>query len=141
MKIYFLSALPCALSVNEVYFGTTDLFERSASLSLKDNLFIRFQPETASPVCFFLNENIRFTPPDGCEVYLLKDGIAIYAYDFPSRDASLTPITQARRENTLVTVYKQSRVQVSIQTLENFFISYLPPSFSQCEVIFMDILK
>lgn len=140
MKIYFLSALPCALTVNETYFGMTDLFERSAELSLKDNLFIRFQPENASPVSFFLNENIRFTPPNGCEVYLLNDGIAIYAFDFPSRDPTLYPITQKRKENLLVTVYKQGRLQVSIQTEKDFFIKYLPPSFIDCEIHFIEEL-
>lgn len=136
MKIYFLSATPCALTVNEAYFGKTDLFERCATLSLKDNLFIRFTPENAAPISFFLTENIRFSPPDGCEVYLLNEAIAIYAYDFPPRDLTLFPITQKREGNTLVTVFKQGRIQVSVQTQENFFVSYLPPCFEECSIDF-----
>ena len=136
MKIYFLSSQPCALTVNDGYFGRTDLFARTAELCLKDKLFIRFTPENAQPIAFFLTEDIRFQPPEGCEVYLLKDGIAVYAYDFPPRDCTLKPITQAKREDTLVTVFMQGRVQAAIQTRENFFTATLPPSFSVCEIFF-----
>ena len=73
MKIYFLSSRPCALTLNDAYFGITDGFERFAEISLKDKLFVRFSPENAQPVSFFLTENIRFDPPTGCDIYLLKD--------------------------------------------------------------------
>ena len=138
MKICFLSSQPCALTVNDAYFGRTDRFERTAELSLKDGLFIRFTPENALPLGFFLNENIRFQPPEGCEVYLLKDGIAIYAYDFPPRDYTLRPIAQAKREDTLVTVFAQGKVQVAIQSPQSFFTATLPPCFAVCEISFFE---
>ncbi len=136
MKIYFLSSKPCALYVNDAYFGITDGFERFAEVSLKDKLFIRFTPENAQPISFFLTENIRFSPPQGCEVYLLRDGIAIYARDFPPVEHALKVIAQKREEQTLVTVFSQGRVQVSIETPDGFFIATLPPSFCVCEIIF-----
>ena len=138
MKIYFLSSQPCALTVGEAYFGLTDRFERSAEVSLKDNLLVRFTPENALPLAFFLTENIRFQPPEGCEVYLLKDGIAVYAYDFPPRDCTLRPVAQAKRENTLVTVFLQGKAQVAIQSEESFFTATLPPSFAVCEISFVE---
>jgi hypothetical protein len=82
MKVYFLSSTPCALRVNNLFFGTTNLFERFAELSLKDGLFIEFVPEGRQAISFFLTEQIRFTPPKGCEVYLLKDGLAIYCINY-----------------------------------------------------------
>ena len=129
MKIYFLSSLPCALTINGCYFGITDKFERFANLALKEKNYISFQPENAHPIGFFLTEDIRFTPPEGCEVYLLNDGIAIYACDFPSNNFALRPITQVREGKRLATLFFQGPLHLSIESEQGFFISTLPPSF------------
>ena len=63
MKIYFLSSRPCALFLDGEFAGKTDLFERFADVSPKDNVFVRFVPEGALPVSFFLTERLRFSPP------------------------------------------------------------------------------
>lgn len=129
MKIYFLSALPCALKLNGVYFGSTDRFERFVELSLQDRIFAEFTPENALPIGFFLTEDLRFTPPDGCEVYLLADGIAVYARDFPPKEFSLRVIAQARFQDVLVTLFRQGALQLSIEWENSFFIATLPPAF------------
>ena len=136
MKVYFLSSKPCILTLNGAYFGLTDTFERYAELSPKDNLFAEFTPESGQPIRFFLNENIRLNPPDRCEVYLLKDGIAVYAKDFPSTDLTLRVIAQEREGDMLVTVFAQGGVQVSIESGKGFFLSTLPPSFETCVLKF-----
>ena len=136
MRIYFLASKPCALKIGGIFFGAVDNFERFADVTLTDNLFVEFIPENGLPLSFFLTENIRFEPPLGCEVYLLRDAIALYARDFPASDLALRPITQICEENCLVTVFCQGRVQVSIQTDTNFFISTLPPSFEKCSLFF-----
>lgn len=132
MKIYFLSSRPCALTLNEVFFGITDSFERSAEVCLSDRIFAKFTPEGALPVGFFITEELLSSPPPGCEVYLLKDGVAVLAKDFPPADLTLHPIAQARFGDSLVSVYRQGAVQLSLQTSEGFFVSSLPPSFSSC---------
>ena len=129
MKIYFLSSLPCALTINGCYFGITDKFERFADLALQEKNYISFQPGNAHPIGFFLTEDIRFSPPDGCEVYLVNDGIAIYACDFPPINFSLRPITQVRDGKRLATLFFQGPLQLSIESEHGFFISTLPPSF------------
>ncbi len=134
MKIYFLSSTPCALSFNDAYFGITDRFERFAEVSLQDRLFVRFTPENALPIGFFLTENIRFIPPIGCNVYLLPDAIAIYAHDFPPADFSLKVIAQARFNDVLVTVYKQGALQLSIESKQGFFTTMIPSCFAECEL-------
>ena len=135
MRIYFLSSRPCALKVGGVFFGAVDSFERFAEINLSDRLFIEFIPENALPVSFFLTENIRFEPPQRCEVYLLRNAIAIYARDFPPSDFTLRPITQIADENCLATVFCQGGVHLSIQTDKNFFTSPLP------QVLFSDSWK
>ncbi len=136
MKIYFLSSQPCALTVGGVFYGVTDTFERSVELSLSDNIYAKFSPEGAEAVGFFLTEEIRSKPPKGCDVYLMKKGIAIYAHAFPPTDFTLRPIAQKREGETLATVYAQGHIQLSVQSSEGFFNAYLPPSFEPCSLSF-----
>ncbi|MBO5240953.1 MAG: hypothetical protein J6B56_06015 [Clostridia bacterium] len=136
MKIYFLSSRPCALTLNDAYFGLTDHFERFAELSLKDNVFVRFTPENAQPIGFFLNEAVRHSPPAGCEVYLLSNAIAIYARDFPPSDLSLKILCQKHLEKSTLTLFYQGALQLSIETEEGFFVSTLPPSFERSELFY-----
>lgn len=138
MKIYFLSSIPCALSVNGAFFGRTDGFERFAEVSLKDNLFIQFTPENALPLSFFLTEEIRFSPPSGVEVYLLPDAIALYAREFSPIDFTLKLIAQKRFDDALVSVFFQGGVHLCVQTEQNVFTFPLPPSFCQCELFQAD---
>ena len=136
MKIYFLSSRPCALTLNDAYFGLTDRFERFAEISLKDNVFVRFTPENAQPIGFFLNESVRFTPPVGCEVYLLKNALAIYARDFPPSNLTLKIIKQQCFDKNKLTLFYQGDLQLSIETEKGFFISTLPPAFERSELFF-----
>ena len=136
MKIYFLSSRPCALTLNDAYFGITDGFERFAEISLKDKLFVRFSPENAQPVSFFLTENIRFEPPTGCDIYLLKDAIAVYAHGFAPLDHTLRAVAQHQENGCLATVFQQGEIQLSLQSPHGFFVAPLPPSFASCEISF-----
>lgn len=136
MKIYFLSSQLCSLTLNGVYFGITDRFERFAELDLRDRIFVQFTPQNAHPIGFFATESIRETPPDGCEVYLVKDGIAVYARDFPPVDFTLRPIAQTREADCVATVFSQGPLQLSLESGEGFFISTLPPAFSSCSISF-----
>ncbi len=130
MKIYFLSSQPCALRLGGVFFGVTDRFERFAEVSLQDNLFVEFLPENALPITFFLTENIRFSPPPHCEVYLLADGIAIYAANFTPTDFTLRTLWQKRIDNVLLTAFSQGRLQLAVESPDHTFTAYLPPAFS-----------
>ena len=136
MKIYFLSSSPCELTLNGVFFGITDRFERFAEVNLADNVFAKFTPQGALPLGVFLCEELLTSPPMGFEVYLLKDGAALFAKDFPPSDFTLTPIAQERFGENLITVFRQGALQISIQTAESFFISTLPPSFTSCKLSF-----
>lgn len=136
MKIYFLSAQPCALSINGCYFGLCDTFERFADLALKDENYVCFQPQGAGAIGFFLTENVRFTPPPGCEIYLLDNAIAIYARDFLPLDFTLTPLQQIQQDDVLVTLYRHGTLQLSIQSHFGFFVSTLSPSFSDATLQF-----
>ncbi len=138
MKIYFLSSQPCALTFNGVFYGITDSFERSAELVLADRIYVKFSPEGALPIGFFVTENLLSSPPQGCEVYLLQDGAAIYACDFPPADFTLRPIAQKRKGDILATVYLQGKPQLSVNSAKGFFNAHIPPSFASCSIDFYE---
>ncbi len=129
MKIYFLSARPCALVVGSAYFGKTDTFPRHAEVYAKDELLVEFRPENALPITFFLTEKIRFEPPCRCEVYLLPDAVAIYAKDFIPCDFTLKNILQEKLGDSTLTIFSQGEIQVYLESPSGAFVKPLPPSF------------
>lgn len=138
MKVYFLSSSPCALTLGGVYYGLVDGFERFIEVSPKDNLFACFTPEHGLPVGFFLNENLRFSPPDFCEVYLLKDGIAVYVKEFPAADVTFRVLKQAKSEGAVATLFRQGRLQLSLETEQGLFLFPLSPLYQDAEIRFLN---
>ena len=126
MKLYFLSSTPCILRVGGAYFGQVGDFEKFAEITLKDNLFAEFIPQNALPVCFFLNEDLLFSPPKGVELYLTEHGAAIFVREFPPNDFSLKLIAQNRFENTLVPSFPKAKRKWRLRTEKNFFFAVLP---------------
>ena len=120
------------LSLNGVFYGVTDSFERFAEINLSDRVFAKFSPEGSLPIGFFITEELLSTPPEGCEVYLIKDGLAVRACDFSPVDCTLRPIAQKRFDDTLVSVFQQGRIQCTLQSPDGFFNATLPPAFAVC---------
>ena len=133
-----MSSMPCALSLNGMYYGITDRFERYVEVCLSDKVYAEFSPAGCLPVGFFITEEITNSPPLGCEVYLLRDGVAIYACDFSTADSTLRPVAQARDGNTLATLFWQGKLQLTIESSKSFFNATLPPLFDPCELIFCE---
>ncbi|MBR2903853.1 MAG: hypothetical protein IKC37_04320 [Clostridia bacterium] len=140
MKFYFLSSLPCALSLGGAYFGKTDNFARHAEVCAKDEVFVEFRPQNALPITFFITEQLPFQPPERCEVYLLPDAIAIYAKDFMPCDFSLKVLFQTRLDDCAVTCFQQGERQICIETKQGMFVNALPPSFFPKEAQKVDSL-
>ncbi len=136
MKVYFLSSIPCALTLNGCYFGVTDMFERFAEVSLKEGVFAQFSPQDHLSVGCFLTENLRFSPPEGFEVYLLPDGICLYARDFPPRDFALKTHGQLREGDTLVTLFSQGELQLSIESAQGLFLARPPRALATAKIRF-----
>lgn len=136
MKIYFLSSIPCELTLNGIFFGIVDSFERFTDVNLSDRIFAKFTPQGALPVGVFLDEQLLDAPPEGVEVYIIKEGIALYIKEFPPSDFTLQPIVQERLEGSLITIFRQGKIHLSLETAKGFFIATLPPSFAVCKLSF-----
>jgi hypothetical protein len=136
MKLYFLSSRPAALYVGGAYFGTVGDFEKFASVPLQDKLLATFMPEGALPVSFFLDETLRFSPPEGVEIYLLKDGAAIFVKDYPPADFSLKLCAQARQGDCLATLFCQGNLTLCVEKGEQVCFCKLPQEFAQAQIGF-----
>lgn len=136
MKIYFLSSRPCALTLNGAFFGVTDKFERYAEISLKDNIYAQFSPQGGLAIGCFLTDSLRFSPPENFEVYLLKDGLVLYARDFPPADFTLKPLAQAKENGVLATLFRQGRLQLSIEYAGELHTDTLPDTFESGALVF-----
>ena len=138
MRVYFLSARPAALYVGGAYFGRVSDFERFAEINLSDNLPVRLEAEGMQPLHFFLSEHLPIRPPIGIEVYRLENGIALYATEFIPTNTPLSVVCQKRKDDLLATVVQQGVVTLGIESPNGFFNASLPPSFSNCEVDFVE---
>ncbi len=136
MKIYFLSSEPCALTLNGAFYGITDTFERSAEFSLSDCIYAQFSPEGKLPLGFFLSEELTSRPPEGCDVYLVRGGLALFAHDFPPSDCTLRLLDQKREGDVLATLFAQGRLQLSVDGPAGFFNATLPPSLEGASLQF-----
>ncbi|MBQ5926901.1 MAG: hypothetical protein IIX01_03140 [Clostridia bacterium] len=118
MKFYFLSSRPSILKIGGAYFGTVGTFEKFAEITPEDNLFAEFIPQNALPVGFFINDELRFHPPLGVEVYFLKNGVCIFVKDYPPADQTFSLIAQKRFSSLLVSVFRSGNIQ-AVFSFEN----------------------
>lgn len=134
MKIYFLSARPAALKVGGAYFGVINDFEKFADVSLQDRLLVECIPQGALPVAFFLDETLPDAPPDGVDVYLLKDGAALFVREYPPSDFTLRPLLEKRASSTLVTLFRQGKLQAAIDSPKGVFVTAIPDEFERATI-------
>lgn len=134
MKIYFLSAVPAALKVGGAYFGVFNDFEKFADVSLRDGLLVECIPQGALPVSFFLNEKLLDDPPSGVEVYLLTDGLALFVREYPPSDFVLRPVSDKRFSSTLVTLFRQGKLQAAIDSPKGVFVTAIPDEFERASI-------
>lgn len=111
--------------------GTVDGHERSAELDPAAAVFLEFKCPGRLPVQFFFDEAFLADPPDHVRLYYTREAVAVYVYDFPRAEALLRPLAQERLQGTLLTLYLQGGVQLSLENETGFHIVDLPDPFEQ----------
>ncbi|MBR7186031.1 MAG: hypothetical protein IKD43_00810 [Clostridia bacterium] len=129
MRVFFLSEKTCVLSVNGLFLGTVDGFERTVELEPADGVFCELMLPGYHALRFRFDETFLTAPPEQVSLYYTKAGVAIYAAGFLREDASLRPVRQERLAGTLLTLYVQGRVQLSLENEMGFHIIDLPDAF------------
>lgn len=135
MRVYFLTETPCTLTANGAYLGTTDLFERSASLDPAQEIALEFSPfGDYLPVRVLFGEAFLFEPPPHCNLYFLPDGVAVYVNGFLRADCALHVLWQKRVSDTLLTLYLQGALQLNVENGSGFHVLTLPDRLLDCTV-------
>lgn len=115
--------------------GVIDGHERSVELTPSDDLLIECVAPGRLPVRFFLNETFLTDPPAGVSLYYTRTGTAVYLSSFVRDDLSLRPLAQRRLGDTLLTLYRQGGIQLSLENGSGFHIVDLPDDFEQAELL------
>ena len=68
------------------------------------------------------------------EAYLLRDGAAVFARDFPPRSPDMRLVAQERFAADLITVYFQGGLFVSFETPAGFYVSPLPLKYENARL-------
>lgn len=117
---------PCALTVNGVYLGIADGFERTCEIEPKDRVFCELKPSGCVPVSFFFDEEFLLDPPPQIKLYFTEGKVAVCAGGFRRADASLSVIWQNRIGGTLLTLCLQGKLQLNVENETGFHLVELP---------------
>ena len=126
MRVYYLAERSSVLTVNGVFLGTVDGFERTAEIDPADGVFCECTPAGYLPVRFQFNEEFLFAPPPQVKLYFSEGKVAVYCHDFLRADPTLAVIKQERVENTLLTLCMQGRLQLNFENETGFHLIALP---------------
>lgn len=133
MRVIFLAEKTCALSVNGVYLGLADGFERTCELEPKDRVFCELKPSGYTPVSFFFDEEFLMNPPPQITLYYFEGGVAVFAGDFLRADGSLRVLWQNRFGSALLTLCLQGKLQLNLENETGFHMIGLPDSLEESE--------
>lgn len=117
-----------ALSVNGVYLGIVDGFERTCELNPEERAFCEIKPTEHTPVSFTFDEAFLFSPPPQIKLYYTRNGVAIYACNFVRADPAMHVIWQKKLNGILMTLYVQGTLQLSFESEKGFQLIPLPDS-------------
>ncbi len=129
MRVYFLSEFPCTLWVGGLLLGGIDGHERSVEIDPANALFCECKRPACLPVSFTFDEAFLTAPPDHVRIYHTRTGVAVYVCGFLREDAALRPLAQERIRGTLLTLYVQGRVQLSLSNETGLHIVCLGDEF------------
>lgn len=132
MRVYFLSEKQCALTVNGLYLGIVDGFERSAEIDPEDGVFCELLPSGFLPVRFRLDGEFLLSPPPQIKLYFTENAVAVYAFNFLRADQSMRVIRQERLGGDLLTLYMQGKLFVNLENETGFHIAELPDALENC---------
>ncbi|MDE7296207.1 MAG: hypothetical protein K2N84_02975 [Clostridia bacterium] len=123
----------CALTVNGVYLGIVDGFERTCELEPADRVFCELKACDRMPVSFFFDEDFLINPPPQIKLYFTEHGVAVYAENFAYADQTLRVLWQKRFGNALLTLCTQGNLQLNLQCNGEMHLVELPEALTDCQ--------
>lgn len=133
MKVYFLSEKPSALTLNGVYLGMIDGFERSVELDPDDCVHAEIAPAGCLPLRFVIDQDFLFSPPPRVNLYYTDCAVAVYAFGFLREDQTLSVKKEEQIGGAHFTVYRQGEVYLRYDNGRPHVIP-LDDRFENCEI-------
>lgn len=133
MRVVFLAERSSALTVNGVYLGLVDGFERTCEINPEERVFCELRSGGCMPISFFFDGEFLLDPPPQVKLYYFAGGVAVFAGDFLPTDCSLKVLWQTRLNGTLLTLCKQGKLQLNVENENGFRIVELPASLEESE--------
>lgn len=133
MKVYFLSERLSALTLNGVYLGMIDGFERSVELEPNDKIYAEIASAGCLPLRFCIDQDFLFAPPPHIRLYYSESGVAVYAYGFLHEDQSLKVLGEEQLGTAHFTLYRQGEVSLRYEHGRTQVIQ-LDDRFEKCEI-------
>lgn len=129
MQVYFLAERECILTLGGAVLGIVDSFERSVELDPADDVLCTLTPFGGFlPVSFRIGEGLFLSPPPQVTVYHLngRGSAALYVGGFCRSDQSLKVIRQEVLGTARLTLLRQGKLLLDLETEEGFFLTELP---------------
>lgn len=133
MKVYFLSQKPSALTLNGVYLGMIDGFERSVELNPDDKILAEIAPAGFVPLRFVIDQDFLFAPPPRINLYYSENAVAIYSFGFLREDQTLTVKQELQIGAAHFTIYRQGELYLRYENGQTHLIP-LDDRFVECEI-------
>ena len=133
MKVYFFSEKPSALTLNGVYLGMIDGFERSVELDPDDGVYVEITPADCLPLRFTIDQDFLFSPPPQINLYYTDSAVAVYAFGFVREDQTLKVLQETRLGNAHFTIYRQGGLYLRFDYGKTC-VHPLDDGFEECEI-------
>lgn len=133
MQVYFLAERKCILTLGGVVVGMVDTFERSVELE-PDGLSCTLTPFGGYlPVSFRIDEDFFLSPPPEVALYRLGgERFALSVSGFMRSDQSLKILWQETVNGARLTLLRQGRLFLDLQTEAGFVLVPLDDALEGC---------
>ena len=133
MKVYFLSERLAALTLNGVYLGMIDGFERSVELDPNDGIYAEIAPAGCIPLRFCVDQDFLFAPPPNIRLYYSDNSVGVYAFGFVHEDQTLAVLSEEQLGGAHFTLYRQGGVYLRYEHGKTHILP-LDDRFEKCEI-------
>ena len=141
MQVFFLAERPCILTLGGATLGVVDTFERSVELDPADRTFCTLSPLGGYlPFSFCIDEDFLLAPPPGITLYHLsgRKSAALFAGGFARTDQSLKVLRQERLGGARLTLLRQGKLLLDLETEEGFRLIELPDALEESTFFIQD---
>lgn len=130
MTVYFISSFRAGLTLNGIYVGIIDSFERRIEMDLGDRVLVQVIPDgNGQTFNFFMCEEWLDNPPPCLDVYRGESEVILHFKYCEGKDSTFNIVAQTVYSGATVTIFKQGKIYLAIDG-EKYDLYPLPIGYS-----------